>query len=135
MRLVVDANILFAIIIKRSFSLELFVNEKLELFAPEYLFVELDNHKDLLLNKSGFTNEDYINFVSVLKARITILPEKNYNTFIDYVTSICPDKEDIIYFALALSLNAPLWSNDKILKTQDIVKVISTQELLDIIKD
>ncbi len=45
--------------------------------------------------------------------------------------SICPDPDDIQYFALALKLGCPIWSNDKALKEQNTVEVISTGELID----
>lgn len=42
---------------------------------------------------------------------------------------ISPDLDDAVYFALAIKLNCPIWSNDKRLKQQNIVKVYSTHEL------
>ena len=44
---------------------------------------------------------------------------------------ISPDADDTAYIALALHLNCPIWSNDKKLKKQDKVKVITTKELLE----
>ncbi len=41
-----------------------------------------------------------------------------------------PDENDIIYFALALKLKCCIWSNDKALKRQDRIMVLSTKELL-----
>jgi len=45
-----------------------------------------------------------------------------------------PDEKDIMYLALALKLKSAVWSNDKKLKTQDKVKVYSTNDLLGILK-
>jgi predicted nucleic acid-binding protein len=41
-----------------------------------------------------------------------------------------PDPDDIDFTALALKLDCPLWSNDKELKQQTVVKVFSTSELI-----
>jgi predicted nucleic acid-binding protein len=42
----------------------------------------------------------------------------------------CPDPNDKDYFALALKLGCPIWSNDKELKKQGSVKVYTTEEIL-----
>jgi predicted nucleic acid-binding protein len=47
---------------------------------------------------------------------------------------ISPDPDDVQYFALALKLDASIWSNDKNLKNQNIVKVFSTDELVKILR-
>jgi len=38
--------------------------------------------------------------------------------------------DDIEYLALALKLNCPIWSEDKRLKKQTLVKIINTTELI-----
>ncbi|MEI6732208.1 MAG: PIN domain-containing protein, partial [archaeon] len=40
------------------------------------------------------------------------------------------DIKDAMYLALALKLNCPIWSNDKLLKNQTQIKVYSTSELM-----
>ncbi|MBT5021736.1 hypothetical protein HOK51_08530 [Candidatus Woesearchaeota archaeon] len=47
---------------------------------------------------------------------------------------ICPDENDVDYFALALKLNCAIWSNDKKLKNQNSIIVYSTEELINLIK-
>ena len=43
---------------------------------------------------------------------------------------ISPDVKDVPYFAAALKLKIPIWSNDAALKQkQDAVKVYSTKEV------
>ena len=42
-------------------------------------------------------------------------------------------KEDAPFIGLALHLGVPLWSNDKMLKKQEKVKVVSTIELIKLI--
>jgi predicted nucleic acid-binding protein len=41
-----------------------------------------------------------------------------------------PHLKDVEYFALALKLDCPIWSNEKAFKKQSRVKVISTKELI-----
>ncbi|MAG78609.1 hypothetical protein CL616_04570, partial [archaeon] len=51
--------------------------------------------------------------------------------FIKKAEKISPDINDTEYFALAIALGFPIWSNDKLLKTQKLVKIYSTTELLE----
>ena len=50
--------------------------------------------------------------------------------FIDGAERISPDPKDTSYFALALKLNCPIWSNDKKLKEQNKIKIYSTEEIV-----
>jgi len=45
--------------------------------------------------------------------------------------SISPDPDDSDFFALALKLNCPIWSEEKKLKKQLEVKVVNTSELIE----
>lgn len=130
MILVVDANVLFAALIKESSSYYLFFEDNLELYAPEFLFEELDKYKYLIQKKSSRSIEDVEQAISILKNKINIVPYSEIQPFIKTASKICPDKNDIQYFALALKLNCAIWSNDKQLKQQNIIKVYDTEELV-----
>jgi len=43
--LVIDANVLFAALIKDSFSYNILFCGKFHLFTPEYIFEELEKHE------------------------------------------------------------------------------------------
>jgi len=43
---------------------------------------------------------------------------------------LSPDPDDAAYFALALKLGIPIWSNDKKLTGQKQVRIYSTEELM-----
>ncbi|MFH0713838.1 MAG: PIN domain-containing protein [Candidatus Micrarchaeota archaeon] len=55
MDLVVDANILFASLIKQGKTIELLFNEDFRLFAPEFIIEELLEHEEEILQKSKRT--------------------------------------------------------------------------------
>jgi len=44
---------------------------------------------------------------------------------------VCPDPGDVPYFALALHLDAAIWSDDGALADQDAVAVLTTADPLD----
>ena len=129
MDLVVDANVLFSALIKDSFAYNLIFGDSFHLFTPEYIFTELEKHKEELLKKSERTDEEFFRLVETLKRRIVIVPLEELVPYVEEAEKLTPDPDDMAYFALALKLNCPIWSNDKKLKKQDKIKVYHTHEL------
>jgi len=69
--------------------------------------------------------------LEILKRRMNLVPLDEFVSFVEKAEEISPDPKDISYIALALKLNANIWSNDKDLKNkQNLVKVYSTNDLL-----
>jgi predicted nucleic acid-binding protein len=131
MKLIVDANILFSALIKDGLTAELLISDKLQLFAPEFLFTEYTKYKDLILRKTHRNEEEFNNFLEILKDQIFIVPKKEIMPFMDEADKISPDPKDTVYFALAIALKSNIWSNDKKLKqSQTKINVFSTEELL-----
>ena len=129
MDLVVDANVLFAALIKDSFSYNLFFSDKFHLFTPEYIFAEFEKHKEEILEKTERTTEEFFRLFEILKRRIVLIPLEELTPYVKEAEKITPDPDDMAYFALALKLNCAIWSNDKKLKEQDAIKVYHTHEL------
>jgi len=130
MQFVVDANILFAALIKDSKTIELLFSDFAMFFAPEFILEEFHKHKDEILQKTNRSPEEFDSIFEILKEIIIVVPEEEYEDMIPAAEKIAPDAGDIPYFALALKLNIPIWSNDKRLKAQSHVNVYSTKELL-----
>ena len=132
MKLVVDANVLFAALIKEGSTAELLISDKLQLFAPEFLFTEFSKYEELILNKTHRSKKEFKKFLKLLKEQITVVPKKEIILFIDIAESISPDPKDTIYLALAFALKSNIWSNDKRLKQgQEKITVYSTEELIE----
>ena len=130
MDLVVDANVIFAALIKEdSFAYTLLFSDAFHIFTPEYIFTELEKHKDELLEKTERTTEEFFRLVETLKRRINIIPLEELVPYVEEAEKLTPDPDDMAYFALALKLNCAIWSNDKKLKVQDKIKVYNTHEL------
>ena len=53
MKVVIDTNIVMAMLIKPGVPLKMFFKEKLEIFAPDLLLIELERNKELLARKTG----------------------------------------------------------------------------------
>lgn len=130
MKIVIDANIIIAMLIKPGKPIEVFFNEELEIFAPGLLFIELENNKEEIIEKSKLNKEEIDELFSVLKKKIKIIPEREYFKRKKEAEEICPDPKDIVYFALALYLKAAIWSNEKVLKEQQKIQVYATHEIM-----
>ena len=133
MLLVVDANVLFSAIIARGKTCELIFSEWLQLIAPEFLFTEFEEHKDEIIEKSSLPEDDFEEFLNSLKERIDVIPRQEFEGFLLEANRLSPDPDDTEYFAVALRFGAVLWSNEKRLKKQPKVKVLSTSELISVL--
>ena len=129
MDLVVDANIIFAALIKNNFSHHLLFSGNFRLFTPEYMFTELERHKEEILQKTDRTTEEFFRMVEILKRRIILVPLEELIPYVKEAEKITPDPDDMAYFALALKLDCAIWSNDKKLKEQGKIRIYHTHEL------
>ena len=130
MDLVIDANVLFAALIKESVTSRLLISDRLTLYAPEFLIEEVEKYEEFILQKTGKSKEELQRVLAVLRKRITFVRLPELVSFLDKAKQISPDEKDISYFALALRLSLPIWSNDAALKQkQNAVKVYSTEEI------
>jgi len=130
MKLVVDSNIIFsAIISPGGKTAELIFVKGLELFSAKTLEQELFEHKGELMKKACLPEIYFDLLRELLFSKISFLEEKELDIFIPKAKEICPDVGDVAFFAVCLAKDIPLWSNDKELKKQSVVKVINTEEL------
>lgn len=130
MDLVVDANVIFAALIKESKTYEILFDERLHLFTTEFFFVELEKHEREIQKKSGKNEAEFYHLLNIIRRKITLIPLEELLPYLDEAEKICPDPDDVVYFALALKLKCGVWSQDKQLKKQNIVQVYSTEELV-----
>lgn len=128
MELVVDANILFAALIKHGRTADLLFNDELKLFAPTCLLAEFLKYRDELLEKSR--REDFDGFVHILFERITLVDPSQFKDALEYARSFCPDRGDDEYLGLAFHRGSAVWSNDTSLKNQPTVPIITTTDLV-----
>ena len=133
MDLVVDANEIFAALIKESKTYELIFDEKLHLFTTEFFFTEFNKHSKEIREKTEKTEEELNNLLDVLKKKIILIPLEELLPYVDEAEKISPDPDDVAYIALALKLKCDIWSQDRKLKeNQNKVQVYSTEDLVKI---
>lgn len=128
MELVVDANIAFSLFKAGSSPKVLIDKYSLELFSPEKLVEELDKYADLICSKSKVPKDSYGTIKQSVLELISLhsVPKE----LVDRAATLLSDKDDAPYLALSIKLGLiPIWSNDKHLKEQSLVKVFTTPEL------
>ena len=130
MRLVVDTNILYTFFWEKSFARKALLKPGLELFSPELALKEINMHEADILKKTNTSQKEFINLRHELAIAVEFIPLEEYKKFIKAALDISPDQNDADFFALALRLKLPIWSNDSLLKTQDKITVLSTFDLL-----
>jgi len=135
MDLIVDANILFAGLIKESITARLLFNPTLRLYSPDFVLEEFMKYSDVIQTKMKRTREEFITIMHQLYEVITVVPEEEYEKYIEDAGKISPDDKDVMYFALALKLRCPIWSNDAKLKEQDQVVIYNTSELVRLLNE
>ena len=139
MIVVVDTNIVFSTLLKANGAVaKAFFNipSFAEYYAPDFLVTELQLHRTKLLKQSGLSELNYeiaktsvfaqINFIDV-----SVLPEEFKREAALLTKDI--DFKDFEFVALALFMNAVLWTGDKKLynglRRKNFDKVISTQQI------
>ncbi|MEA3457159.1 MAG: PIN domain-containing protein [Candidatus Thermoplasmatota archaeon] len=85
----------------------------------------------MLEKKTCLTKEILLELAKVLiiESDITIVPKDETKAFLKKAQHICPDPDDVMYFATALKLKCSIWSNDKKLKDQNQIPVYSTHDI------
>ena len=130
MDLIIDANILFAALIRKGATVELMLDQNMHLFAPEFILDEFLKYQTEILDITKRTQEEFFPIFESLKQIITLVPLEEFKDYLPKAREVCPAPEDVQYFALALKLNCPIWTNEKKLKNQTQVKIYTTAELL-----
>lgn len=134
MNLIIDANILFSALIKDNTTRKLILKDNLILYSPDFIIEEFLEHLEELEYKTKVGNKALKEKMKELLklSNIKVISNEDFMDNIKEAIKLSPDIGDAPYFALALKLNYPIWSNDKELKKQKKVKIYSTEELINL---
>ena len=132
MELVVDTNVMFSFFWKGSMVKKLLMDQDVLLFAPEFALEEINKYEKEIIRKAKITKKEFNFLREELAIAIEFIPLKDYNNYLKKSLDFSPDENDVDFFALALKLKIPLWSNDKLLKKQNVVRVLETKDVLKI---
>lgn len=128
----VDANSFFAALIKSGETERLFFVDQLHFYAPEFLMDEIEKYRQTLLRKTHRSEMEFERFMRTLQKKIHFVPMEEIKPLMPNARKISPDPNGTTYFAVALKIGASIWSNDKPLRNQNVVRVYTTKELIDL---
>ncbi len=132
MRIVLDSNILFSALIKDSFKRKIILEYDEKFLFPDYIFEELQEHKDELLQKAQMNSDEFETILQILLQKVFIIPKEALLPFkqeaIEIIRNI--DLDDALFIACALAYpESVIWSDDKKLKEQTKIKIFNTPEI------
>ena len=130
MKVTVDANILFACLIKDSTTRKLFFNPALSLFAPEFIVEELLQHIIEIRVKSGLGEEELHRLIAKVFGQLTLVQDQALKPFLPASASLVKDPKDWLYLSCALHKDTLIWSNDNDFSEQGRVVIVTTKELI-----
>lgn len=138
--LIVDANVLFSFFEKGSTRRRL-INQLSDrgsrLLSPDFVLEELTSNEGKIMKTAKIDRVEFSFLFSLLERKVETIVKSEYEDSLSEAGGISPHEEetkDDPYFALAMSLNAPIWSDEKEFKEQSQVKVLSTRELLKLLE-
>lgn len=119
-RVVVDTNVIFSALLKsHSTFAEILLRSEHEFFVCEMTLVEIFKHKDKITQASHLSDDDLARLYHILLRRITLYKEDLISVEsrkAAYHLCLDIDESDTPHVALALELDALLWTGDKKLK-------------------
>jgi predicted nucleic acid-binding protein len=134
MKLVIDTGIIISALIKDSLTRKIIMHPAFELYSPEEINGEIEEHIDEIVGKSKVTKKRIYDVLDTMLERINVIPAHDfsghYQKAYDHLKGI--DGDDAPFLALALSFeNDGIWSNDSHLHEQNLVRVWTTEEVLE----
>lgn len=133
MRIVVDTNILFSFFWKDSHTRKLLINANSKLISSEFALEEIRKYSKEIIIKAKISEDFFNDELKKLKLIVKFIKKEEHLNFIKDAEEISPDKKDAEFLALCLKFSCPLWSNDSILKNQNKIRVLSTEDLIEVL--
>ena len=133
MKLVIDANVVISALIADSKTRELIVTLEPDLLTPAFVYDEIENYEDLIVEKSGMEPDRVTQFVDLLFQYIEVVPADDFYPAIERADSTIgdTDSDDVLYLACAIASNSAIWSDDSDFDEQNLVEVYSTSDVID----
>jgi len=141
MQIIVDTNIVFSALLNsdsRIGRLLLDSRDKYRFYSCKYLQKEIRRHIDKIRHYSGLNNDDLSDLIALVESRIFFLDEELLPAAViaeakEWVKDI--DFDDFAFVAIAINLDAWLWTGDKKLsiglRQKGYNRIISTADLCD----
>lgn len=138
MKLVIDTNVIISALIRDSFLRLIVLYGNLDLISPEFTLDEVTKYEQIILDKSGLSEEDFEDLFLTILDKIELIPKEQYSFYMSEAENIIGkiDIKDVPFIACALATNADgIWSEDRHFEKQDRIKVFKTKDVLEILDE
>ena len=134
MKIVIDANIIIASLIRDSKTREIIMSGKFEFVSPDFVLDEIYKYEDEICGKSGLSKDEFELLLALIFQNIDIINADYYEDYKENAKEIIKeDVKDVPYVACYLALTCDgIWSNDTDYKGKKEIKVLSTKDLLEL---
>ena len=132
MKLVIDANVVISALIANSRTRELIVTLEPELLTPAFVYDEIGNYEELIVEKSGMMPERVAQLIDLLFQYIEVVPADDFYPAIETAEAEIgdTDPDDVLYLACAIASDAAIWSDDSDFDEQNLVETYSTSDVI-----
>ncbi len=136
MELVVDVNVVLSSLLTKGNSFKVFALNDLfnrfDFVAPKLLLIELEKHKEQIFRRSKMSRDIFDRTLTLALKQITFIPKSEFSEFLPKAKELLSEHiKDSPYVALALKLDCPIFSGDKVLKKLSPVEILSPKEMLE----
>jgi predicted nucleic acid-binding protein len=133
MKLVIDANAVISALIADSKTRELIVTLEPDLLTPAFVYDEIENYEELVVEKSGMEPDRVAQFIDLLFQYIEVVPTDDFYPAIDRADEAIgnTDPDDVLYLACAIACDGAIWSDDSDFDEQELVETYSTGDVID----
>ena len=132
MKLVIDANVVISALIADSKTRELIVTLEPDLLTPAFVYDEIENYEELIVEKSGIEPNRVTQFIDLLFQYIEVVPADEFRPAIERADEALgdTDPDDVLYLACAIANDATIWSDDSDFDEQNLVEMYSTSDVI-----
>ena len=131
MKIVIDGNRVIAALIRESTTRKIIFDKNFEFITPDFILSEIDAHKELIIEKSSVSENEFHVLLSLVFEHITIIPQNEYIDFVREISDEIKDPNDIFYLAVCIASKAEgIWTHDPHFKEQKKVKVFTNIDML-----
>lgn len=134
MILLVDANVVVSALLGSRRVAQVLARSDVVLYAPQVLWEEVAKHRAVICSRAQITVAEFDVALRKLSSVIAGVGVSSYGSMLARARSaLGKAMVDEHYLACALAVGADaVWTNDKDFRSQQLVRVVSTQELVDL---
>ncbi|MFO8077979.1 MAG: PIN domain-containing protein [Thermoplasmatota archaeon] len=138
MKLVIDTNVLFTFFWKASLIHDILILP-IHFISSEYALTEITHHKQEIIKKAKLSSQAFQQKIEQLAYSVEFVSLSAYESYLKQASQLMKKTDqkqyqafskDIDFYTLALSTDAPIWTNDRLFKQQETIMVFTTKEII-----